>query len=530
MNAQALTSQRVVAPAAANLAKAQASALKAASSFAPASRAVQHRQPRRQQRGVATPAAAAKGFAAPAAAPVATAATVKAGFREEQLEGCAVRIHVTVPPQMCQQAYKKIMGELRKGASIDGYRKGKAPDEALIAHVGGMERVANSVMSEMLEPLMAQAMKPYESAAVPESERIEQGAEELEACFNLEEGFTFTVRFDAVPPLTWNKSYKELTVTVESAGDAAADEAVVDGKLLNMRKGQAKLRVVADRGLQQGDLAIVDFSAARVDSGEELVGAARQSMRLDTDDANTTFLPGIVEVITGMKAGEERVAPLTFPTDETFQPATLRGVEARITIKMTELFAFDLPEVTEEWANTLLPGGGIAGLRERLRENQQAEREATLRERIADAFTSAVGRAVECDVPESLLNELGQQQYSASLNRMLSQGVMNFETVQQLATPDLAKQFVASRREELLELQRSLLGFEEIAVREGLKPSEKEIEAEFGEASAQFGQYQQEYDVERLREQVFETVQANKVMDWLIKNCKVEVVPAAAAQ
>ena len=39
-----------------------------------------------------------------------------------------------------------------------------------------------------------------------------------------------------------------------------------------------------------------------------------------------------------------------------------------------------------------------------------------------------------------------------------------------------AKQFVASRRDELLELQRSLLGFEEIAVREGLKPSEAEIE------------------------------------------------------
>jgi hypothetical protein len=30
---------------------------------------------------------------------------------------------------------------------------------------------------------------------------------------------------------------------------------------------------------------------------------------------------------------------------ETFQPAFLRGVEARVTIKMTELFAFDLPEV-----------------------------------------------------------------------------------------------------------------------------------------------------------------------------------------
>lgn len=31
---------------------------------------------------------------------------------------------------------------------------------------------------------------------------------------------------------------------------------------------------------------------------------------------------------------------------ETFQPAPLRGVEARVTIKMTELFTFDLPEAS----------------------------------------------------------------------------------------------------------------------------------------------------------------------------------------
>jgi hypothetical protein len=48
-------------------------------------------------------------------------------------------------------------------------------------------------------------------------------------------------------------------------------------------------------------------------------------------------------------------------------------------------------QLTEEWANSLLPGGGVAGLRELLRENQQAEREAAQRERIADAFTSAGG-------------------------------------------------------------------------------------------------------------------------------------------
>lgn len=39
-----------------------------------------------------------------------------------------------------------------------------------------------------------------------------------------------------------------------------------------------------------------------------------------------------------------------------------------------------------------------------------------------------------------------------------------------------AVQFTQARREELLDLQRTLLGMEDIAVKEGLKPSEAEIE------------------------------------------------------
>lgn len=59
----------------------------------------------------------------------------------------------------------------------------QAPDSALLAQVGGMGPVANSALSEVLEPAVAAAMKPYEGVAVPESERIEQNADELESLF-----------------------------------------------------------------------------------------------------------------------------------------------------------------------------------------------------------------------------------------------------------------------------------------------------------------------------------------------------------
>lgn len=69
---------------------------------------------------------------------------------------------------------------------------------------------------------------------------------------SLEDGLSFTVRFDAVPELRWRLPYRDLAVSVEAAGDEAGDEAAAEEQLRQMRKGKAQLRVVADRGLQVG--------------------------------------------------------------------------------------------------------------------------------------------------------------------------------------------------------------------------------------------------------------------------------------
>ena len=51
------------------------------------------------------------------------------------------------------------------------------------------------------------------------------------------------------------------------------------------------------------------------------------------------------------------------------------------------------------------------------------------------------------------------------------------------------KQFVSSRRQELVEMQSALLGFDDIAVKEGLRPTEEEIEV--CESSVVGGEQQQ---------------------------------------
>jgi len=77
-------------------------------------------------------------------------------------------------------------------------------------------------------------------------------------------------------------------VAVESAGDESTDLAAVEEKLLSLRKGRAKLQVVADRGLQVGSKAgkgwegkegLARCGAVRGGTGRARLGSVASSQR-----------------------------------------------------------------------------------------------------------------------------------------------------------------------------------------------------------------------------------------------------------
>ena len=71
-----------------------------------------------------------------------------------------------------------------------------------------------------------------------------------------------------------------------------------------MRKSKARMRLVADRGLQRSDVAVINFRAERTDNGEEVMGADRKGMQLDTGTPEETLnLPGAYGMPTSGRYG-----------------------------------------------------------------------------------------------------------------------------------------------------------------------------------------------------------------------------------
>lgn len=470
---------------------------------------------------------AAAGFAA--AEPASKTKSVGISTAEEHLPSSRMRLTVTVHTPFIQRMYKRTLEALRKNTPIDGYRKGKAPDAVLIDALGGEERVKNQVLSDMLTPAMDTALAPYASRIIDESEAIEENADTLSSHFNLNSDFVFHIIFDTMPEMKWTKPYKDLTVKVQAAGDEASDAAAVQKRLLELRKERAKLRIVADRGLSKGDVAIIDFAAAIKESNEAIPGAQRSGMQLDTETADTAFMPGVVPILEGMKTGESKTASMTFPSDDTFQPAHLRGVEATVDVTLKELFEYDLPEVGDEWAEDIAPGcGGVSGLMSMLTEAQISETQAATNTRLQQALTAAIAEIIEVDIPESLITDLGTQQYTVELNGLIEKGVMGYEQVEKLAAPELAAKYVERRRPELIALQKSLLGFAEIIKAEGLQATKEEMQQEYNRAVATFNKYDQQWDEDKLREQIQDTIEGAKVLDWLMANANVSIQAYAA--
>ena len=96
-----------------------------------------------------------------------------------------------------------------------------------------------------------------------------------------------------------------------------------------------------------------------------------------------------------------------------------------------------------------------------------------------------------------------------------------------MASPQMLQQYIKNKKDDLEHLQKAALGFADILASEGLTPSEQDIQDEFETAMEGVRKIQREEELneEGVRDQVFQSLQTQLVMAWLVKNCEVNKLP-----
>ncbi|KAB1217240.1 Trigger factor-like protein TIG [Morella rubra] len=487
--------------------------------------------------------------------------------KESEEPNCRVRLNVEVPPAVCDDCYKRVLTEFMKQAKVPGFRPGKTvPESILLGYVGkknvqkatiesilqrtlpmacyGLGKISmydEHLESRLLETSLHLALDFDESLlgstlslcrALRDSVRIVTKFSEMEQTYSSLNTLRYDVIVDVAPQVKWipENGYRNLKIVVEMDSDIDAQRAY-EQELRRRHKSLGSMKIVTDRGLQVGDVAVLDVSATTIDQDElnvqKIPSAESKGFNFDTEDGDKV-LPGFLDSIMGIQRGETKSFPLVFP--ESWKQENLRGVHAQFTVACKELFYRDLPKLDDSLADRLLPGCTTLKQVEESLLQRYLEVELTAREQATDnAILGQLQKMVEVDIPQSLFEEQGRQLYGAKLLEIQANMKLNEQQLASLSSPKAVNEYLENQKENILNLIKQNLAVGDIYKREnlqfaGLQFSMDELVKEVENSIAEFKRQKQEYDEERVREQVQEILEGAKVLEWLREHAEIQRV------
>lgn len=271
-------------------------------------------------------------------------------------------VEVSVESTRVQQSYDKHLRDVMLNVAIPGFRKGKAP-RGIVERYANKEQLLRTVFEEIGPPAFQQAVRDQQLAPLGEPHlelvQFEPGKDlvfkaTIEICPNVE-----------IADADYNDLEVEIPRSVVTDDDV---ERVVD----DLRKNAMHtIAVDEDRGLQQGDVAIVDYEAR--EGERRLPKGTGDNVPMELNDG--PFFPGFADNLLGMKVDESRTFTVTFPADYRDKDLAARDITFNIHLKTIK--KYEMPEADDDFAEEVSRFQTIAALkadiREKLERNLQLE-------------------------------------------------------------------------------------------------------------------------------------------------------------
>jgi len=475
----------------------------------------------------------------------ATTTTTKSGCEVEKIDNGdgSVTLKVCVPEALLEKCYERVVDGFNDTVTVPGFNsskkgtkaKAKIPMQLLINTVGKKEFTAACV-EEALQNSLPEAMELVAATALQDSERITTHFIEMfESFAGVNKAPSDVMRYEVVvelePTITFTGDYKSISVSVQSPGDDTTAEHDLEQFYKDRMKDMATLRVITDRGLESGDAAVIDVDAVRVNEdgtdGDPLQGMKQEGFQLDTDGGNIK-LPGLLDNLIGMEVGDKKEFEIVFPDD--WAQAYVRGVKARFTVSVKELFGREYPAESEELAEKIFPGAtSIADAKAKILEGIKAKNERELEAAVNEALVDELAAMCDVQLPRSLIEEQGRNMYSEKLLAMQVEQKLAPQALEQLASNKMVNEFLNKQKDEIEKICRRTVACEQLVKLEGLEVTGEALFAEVEKAKAEFNEFGTEYDENALYAQASQELEAKLAFTWLRENCKVEITPASRA-
>lgn len=302
----------------------------------------------------------------------------------ETLEKLERKITLTLPVNVIQSEVDTRLKRLARTVKMDGFRPGKVPMTVVAQRYG--YSVHYEVMNDKVGEAFANAANEAKLRVAGQPRISEkEGAPEGE------------LAFDAIFEVYPDVKIADLAAAEVEKVSSEVTDAAIDRTIEILRKQRRTFAQRAhDAAAQDGDRATIDFEG-KID-GEPFAGGKADDFQFLVGEGQ--MLKEFEDAVRGMKSGESKTFPLSFPEDYHGKDVAGKSADFMVTVKKIE--AAHLPEVNEALAKSLgIADSTVEGLRADIRKNLEREVKFRLLARNKNAVMDALVARAELDLPKS---------------------------------------------------------------------------------------------------------------------------------
>lgn len=383
-------------------------------------------------------------------------------------------LEVEFPAERVRRAVDESVRHLSRRTKVAGFRPGKAP-RPLLERALGVQRadptapdpIYEDAKDHLFESSVLEAVRDNELdvISIPEPEWLsfEEGA-----------GAAYRVTLPLRPAVALG-AYTDypFSISIDQVDDAAVERVIEQ-----LRDQQSSLVPVEDRAAQKDDYAVIRFVGRR--DGAPIAGATSERMPLII--GGERLLPGFEDQLVGLREGDSKIFPLTFPND--YPEAELAGVAAEFEVALLELREKRLPEVDDDFARSL---GSYADLSElRTEIGRRLERNSLDRARhvFADRIIEFAVANATVELPDLLIEREVEVMFDELRLRLAEQGIGwdDYLRVRETDEAKLREEF----RPDAEKRVKTLLVLSEIADKEGIDVDDAALDAELARSRERY--------------------------------------------
>ena len=432
------------------------------------------------------------------------------------LSPCKKQLRIEIDAETVNAKFDAVAKDFRRHAHLPGFRPGKAPLANVMRSYG--DKIGEEAKRTLMSDSYAKALKENELRPV-----IMPEVEELQ--FGHGKPFQYLATLEVTPAFEMPE-YIGIEVEKERRSVNDADIAKALDTLREQRVSYADM----DRPAVEEDFIVVNFTGTIDDKPiTDLIKVARgltEQKNFWLHKTQNPLIPGTVEALIGSSKGDKKTVTVTIPDDFVYEEIV--GKEAKYEIEVVQVKEKSLPELDDKFAKGF-GAESMDKLREGVENDLKNELEYSKKKSIRNQCVDKLLGAVNCDLPETIVNEATRAAVHNIVQQNHQRGVGK-----EIIEENKDKIYANAKTDAVVRVKANYI-LSKIAEKEGIKVTDQELSRQVAAMAAQ-----QKIKPQKLAQQlkdngtlyqVQEEIMNAKVIDLLEEKAKVtEIDPKPEAE